>query len=200
MRAPDHFATGSFVTDIIARAAAIASGAAFWWLWLTVDIAVVLGIAGATRKLDVSPSVVVAALALLTIVFLIAGLFAIQPIFEGAYKAATATLTLIGRHRRAITGGIARISISLLKLSLIVVGVVAGIGAYVQALMWGMALTVMTADQLGSVPTELGPDAIPVWVATFARMYVAIGLFAICIAVIYLPAKRGVPRLGPARG
>ena len=186
--------------DIVARAMAITACAAFWWLWLTLDIGVVLAIAGSTRKMDVSPSVIVAALALLTIVLVIGGLFAIQPVFARAYTVAMALLTFLLRHRRAIAASLWRISVSVLKWSLIVGGVVVGIGAYVQALMWGMALTVMTADQLGSVPTELAPDAIPVWVETFARMYVAIGLFAICIAVIYLPAKRGRRRLRAAFG
>ena len=186
--------------DMIARALAIAACAAFWWLWVTLDVGVVLAIAGSTKKMDVSPSVIVAALALLTIVLVIGGLFAIQHVFAPAYRIAMTAMTFLLRHRRGIAASVWRISFSVLKWSLVLGGVAVGVWAYGQALMWAMALTVMTADQLGSVPTELGPDAIPVWVETFARMYVAIALFATCIAVIYLPARRGMSKLGPALG
>ena len=173
---------------------------ALGWLWLTLDIAVVLAIAGSTKRMDVSPSVVVAVLSLLTIVLVVGGLFAIQPVFARAYTVALRFMSFLLRHRRAITAWLWRVSVSVLKWTLVLAAVLVGIGAYVQALMWGLDLTIMTADQLGSVPTELGPDVIPVWVETFARMYVATLLFAICIAVIYLPAKRGMPKLRSALG
>ena len=184
--------------DIVSRAIAIAACAGFWWLWLTLDIWVTLGIAGSARKLDVSPSVILAGLALFAIVLLIGGLFAIQGVFPRAYSAAMSLMTFVVKHRRSIAASIRRTVIFTVKLSVIGLAIVVGIGAYVQALSWAMTLTVMTADQVDSLPAELGPDAIAIWLATFARMYIAIGLFAICAAAIYLPARRGLPRRGLA--
>ena len=182
------------LTDMVARAVAIAACAAFWWIWLTVDLTVVLAIAGSTKKLDVSPSVVVAVLALLTIVLLIGGLLLVQPIFARAHAAAMALTAFLERHHRAIAASIRDVSILLLKTILVVAAVVAAVGIYVQALAWAMTLMVMTADQLDSMPVELGPDAITPWLAAFGRMYVAIGLLSTCLALPYVLVKRGMPR------
>ncbi|HUQ41153.1 MAG TPA: hypothetical protein VM052_01500, partial [Candidatus Limnocylindrales bacterium] len=62
------------------------------------------------------------------------------------------------------------------------------------ALSLGMGLTVMTADQLDGMPTALGPNAIVPWLTTFVRMYLAIGLFAGCLAVPYVLGRRTMLR------
>ena len=185
---------GSF-TDIVARAVAIAACAAFWWIWLSVDLAVILAIAGSTKKLDVSPSVVLAVLALLTIMLLIGGLILVPPIFARAHTAAMALIAFLQRHHRAIAASIRDVSILLLKTILVVATAVAASGIYVGALGWAMTLMVMTADELEGMPVELGPDAITSWLVAFARMYLATGLLATCLAVLYVLVKRGMPRL-----
>lgn len=189
----------SFFADVLARAMAIAACAAFWWLWLTLVLAVILAIAGSTRRLDVSPSTIVAALALLAILLLIGGLLLIQPVFARVHTAAMTLLTFLARHRRSIAASIGRTSIWLLKATVVVALVVASAGVYVATLWTGMTLTVMTADQLERLPVELGPDAIVPWFVTFARMYIAVGLLAACVAVGYVLATRRMPRLSRER-
>ena len=189
----------TFFADVLARAIAIAACAAFWWLWLTIVLAVILAIAGSTKRLDVSPSIIVAGLALLAILLLIGGLLVIQPVFALAHATAMAHMAFVERRRRSIAASIGRTLIWLLKASVVVGLVVASIGLYGGTLWAGMALTVMTAEQLERLPMELGPDAIVPWIVTFARMYIAVGLLAACVAVGYVLVTRGMPRLSRER-
>jgi hypothetical protein len=176
-------------TDFVARGLAFAAVALFWWIWLTVWLAVLVSVAG-SRSLDASPAAVLAGAAVAATILLVVGLFLMNALFATTHRRAAVALAYLGAHWRQAAKAVLAIGGVLLLMFGGLMGFVAVLYGYGFALWSSMQLTIQAAEEIGVLAPDLSLDGVSGVAAAFVRMYLALTIVLSCIALPYLGGRQ----------
>jgi len=181
----DRVSRAQVASDLAARTIAFASCALFSWVWLSVWLSIILGIAG-SRSIDASPAAILAGAALTATVVLAIGLFLMQMLFGIARDVAARAILLVRAYwRRAIRAVLITAGTIVGAFGLVgaIAGVIYGTGFAIGS---SFDLILATAEQIEALPLDYTVGSAIALARAFAQIYVATAVFAVLLAIPYV--------------